>query len=480
MITLGDLDTNSDVEYRTLVCGKYVSQSPANFGIHLSQNTLEPSLEFLSTVASQSYTNVNVGSVISASGTVLQQSAVQYTLNGRPFNINGGNNGSTLQIDSSLAEKCSKVTRDVQGFSQYLSQLTPNNDVTVPTDQPGPLNFIVNNVYPDGLAIFSLSCNEVLNNQKVQQIKVRNDANARMVVINLSGRSCSYQQGNMVGSWLNGLEGRSKTIWNVYEQPLDDNTPMSIDRNLMGALVAPYYRVQTSSNIDGSAAVYQMVARAELHKPGLVFPPCVESQSTTPAFDITPFRFQLFTETPILETDIPPTTPSMSYCEETNGMNQPLTIQPDQVTYNPTPENPSPSGDINPTPSTPGLNFPLSNPDIQVTLTQPTILTLVYVPTNRNDLPTTVEQFTVTLALPNGTTLGPYPSEIPSTSAPSQTTTSSSNVVSPSAGSPQVPISVNSELPQGTILIIDVTKTKDDSSATGVCIIFLANPIKNA
>ena len=165
----------------------------------------------------------------------------------------------------------------------------------------------------------------------------------------------------------------------------------------------------------------------------------------------------------------------MSYCQVTVGMNQLLPILPGQVTYNPTPNNPSPSGDINPTPSTPGLNFSSNNPEIQVTLTQPTILTLVYVPTNRKDLPTTVEEFTVTLALPNGTTLGPYPSETPSTGAPSQTTTSPSNAVSPSAGSPQVPIPVNSELPQGTIVIIDVTKTKQDSLATGVCIIFLCN-----
>ena len=164
----------------------------------------------------------------------------------------------------------------------------------------------------------------------------------------------------------------------------------------------------------------------------------------------------------------------MSYCEQTNGMNQLLTIQPNQVTFNPQNTN-SPSGSINPTPSTPGLDFPSKNPQIQVTLTQPTILTLVYVPTNRNNLPTTVEEFKVILALPNGTTLGPYPSQTPSTSAPSQTTTSSSNVVSPSAGSPQVPIPVNSELPQGTIVIIDVTKTKQDSLATGVCIIFLCN-----
>ena len=175
-------------------------------------------------------------------------------------------------------------------------------------------------------------------------------------------------------------------------------------------------------------------------------------------------------------TPLPPTTPAMNYCEETKGMNQPLTIQPGQVTSNPTPDNPSPSGDINPTTSpTSGLNFSSPTPQINITLDQPATITVIYVPTDRPEEPTTVIEFTVTLALPNGTTLGPYPSETPSTGAPSQTTTSPSNAVSPSAGSPQVPIPVNSELPQGTIVIIDVTKTKQDSLATGVCIIFLCN-----
>ena len=175
-------------------------------------------------------------------------------------------------------------------------------------------------------------------------------------------------------------------------------------------------------------------------------------------------------------TPLPPTTPAMNYCEETKGMNQPLTIQPGQVTSNPTPDNPSPSGDINPTTSpTSGLNFSSPTPQINITLDQPATITVIYVPTDRPEEPTTVIEFTVTLALPNGTTLGPYPSETPSTGAPSQTTTSPSNAVSPSAGSPQVPIPVNSELPQGTIVIIDVTKTEQDSLATGVCIIFLCN-----
>ncbi|CAF5154255.1 unnamed protein product, partial [Rotaria socialis] len=53
------------------------------------------------------------------------------------------------------------------------------------------------------------------------------------------------------------------------------------------------------------------------------------------------------TGTPASSTTVlPPITTTMSYCTQQNGMNQPLTIQPTQVTSNPPPET---TGNINPT-----------------------------------------------------------------------------------------------------------------------------------
>ena len=279
MITIGDLDTASDVENRTLVCGNYTGTSSANFGIHRDQSSQEPSLEIRYDISSGSTLTVNAGSVTSASGAANKVSTIQNNLKGRSFNVNGGNQGASAYIDSSVNEKCIKATEDLKMFSQYLSLLTPNNDVIVPSDQSGPLNLIVKNVNADGLAIFSLSCNEALNNPKVQQIEIRNDGNAKIVVINLSGRTCSFEQGNMVGNWLNGLDGRSRTLWNVYETPSDPTTPLKIAHNFMGALLAPYYNVETSANIDGAAVVNSLKARSEIHNPMLQFPSCAEPGS---------------------------------------------------------------------------------------------------------------------------------------------------------------------------------------------------------
>ena len=221
---------------------------------------------------------MNAGSVTGAFGVTEKLSTIQNKLNGRLFNLNRGNEGASAYIDPNLDEKCNRATQELRALSSYLSQQTPNNDVTIPKEQSGPLNFIVEQVNPDGSAIFSSTCDETFNNPKVQQIEIINNAEAKVIIINLSGRSCSFEQAVMLGNWLNSLNGRAHTLWNIHQTPLNSDTKMYIRRNFMGALLAPYYSVETSANIDGATAVYSMTARSELHKPGLDFPVCIKPQ----------------------------------------------------------------------------------------------------------------------------------------------------------------------------------------------------------
>jgi hypothetical protein len=166
-------------------------------------------------------------------------------------------------------------------------------------------------------------------------------------------------------------------------------------------------------------------------------------------------------------------------------MNQPLTIQPNQVTSNQPYNQTTPTtGDINPTTSTPGLNFPSTNALINITLDQPAALTVIYVPTDRPNQPTNVEQFVVVFVYPNGTTSQPFTSQTPSTSGtttPStgvslETTTTlptPSGVVPPSAVSPQVDLPPNFQVPENTVVIINITSTQQNAPPTGVCIVYL-------
>ncbi len=183
-------------------------------------------------------------------------------------------------------------------------------------------------------------------------------------------------------------------------------------------------------------------------------------------------------------TTLPPTTTTMNYCTEEKGMNQPLTITPDQVTSNPPPQSTTPLSGINPTSTTSGVDFPTLNPQINVTLDQPTTLTVVYLPVDRPDRPSNVEQFQVVFVYPNGTTSIPFNSttaSISSTTSTSTTTPSAetpptifttlgtTTIVPPSDVSPQVDLPPNFRVPEDTIVVITIISTTNGTNPTGVC-----------
>jgi hypothetical protein len=163
-------------------------------------------------------------------------------------------------------------------------------------------------------------------------------------------------------------------------------------------------------------------------------------------------------------------------------MNAPVTIT--DVTYSTQPESTTPPGDINPTLTKPGLNFPDDNtPTISVKLDQPTNITLIYVPVDRPDKPTNVEQFVVTFKYPDGTTSPQYtstlaaqttttttPAGLPSTTSTAPPPTGA-GVQPPSTASPQVDLEPNFSVPKDTVVQITVILTPGGQTPTGVRII---------
>lgn len=277
LITLRDLSTNSDVEFKTLVCGKLASGSSANFAIHADQLNITPRtavLQLAQAVTSGSSLNVQTGSVAlgQSSDQIVKNGNVQYVVNGkRPFNINGGNNGATVTYDSTLVQKCERVSEDLTELSLLLSKRKANNLVTIPNDQSGPLYFNVLSKDSDGFAFFTVpSGDSVFHNSKVQQIEIKNDqAQASVIVINVPGKTVTFDQGNIVGS-LTQTDLRSRVLFNFYEAE-----QINLQRNFMGALLAPFANVQTNANIDGATAVESLTTTSELHKPPLVVPQCL-------------------------------------------------------------------------------------------------------------------------------------------------------------------------------------------------------------
>ncbi len=283
LITLGDLSTSSDVDNRTIVCGSLVSGSSANFAGHIPQTASTAtiySLEVNGQIASGSTINVDAGSFgvgTNPSHTIIRNGNVGFTVDGRAVNINSGNDGGTLNVDTNLASTCAAITTGIQTLSTILSQLptTLGNTVSIPTTQSGPLNFYVNAVDSNGVSVFNLDGNTVLNNPLVQQIEIfvgsSVSSTLQLVVINLSGTSISFSYGNFVGDWLNSIStGRAQTIWNLPQA-----TSLYIGSDWMGALLAPYAAVTTAIDIDGATAVLSLTTTAEVHNPPIIIPACL-------------------------------------------------------------------------------------------------------------------------------------------------------------------------------------------------------------
>jgi hypothetical protein len=271
------------VDNRTIVCGSLVSGSSANFAGHIPQTASTAtiySLEVNGQIASGSTINVDAGSFgvgTNPSHTIIRNGNVGFTVDGRAVNINSGNDGGTLNVDTNLASTCAAITTGIQTLSTILSQLptTLGNTVSIPTTQSGPLNFYVNAVDSNGVSVFNLDGNTVLNNPLVQQIEIfvgsSVSSTLQLVVINLSGTSISFSYGNFVGDWLNSIStGRAQTIWNLPQA-----TSLYIGSDWMGALLAPYAAVTTAIDIDGATAVLSLTTTAEVHNPPIIIPACL-------------------------------------------------------------------------------------------------------------------------------------------------------------------------------------------------------------
>jgi len=263
------MDTNSEVEGITFVGGDLTSSSSSNYCTKLSKTTsTTPCLEVVGSVQKGNPIQVNHASAIfnSQTNTVsFTNPAIQYTVNGRAFNMNGGNSGATATESTVLSQKKADITTQLETLSTYLSTLSDNsgNYVSIPGNQPAPFKFQANSKDNDGVSIFDIAASDLFGNSKVQQIEIKNHVDADMILINVSGKTVTFNNGNMVGPWLTSMNGRSKTLWNFYEATSIDFT----SKNMMGAVLAPNANVQTRHVIDGATAVRSLETTSEIHLP---------------------------------------------------------------------------------------------------------------------------------------------------------------------------------------------------------------------
>jgi len=245
LIVFGDLDSNSEVEGRTLVGGSVVGEHFSNYGIHLPANS--STTDYALTVAG----NISKAQVNSGYGVLI-----------------GGNyqtikNANTIDKMASTGENVdfTKLEADFLDFSSFLQALAPNSYLSAPTVQPGPAHFNVTNHLNNGLSIFSFSQSSFFSNSRIQQYDmILGSHMPSSIIFNAAGKNISDTfLGNAVGNMVSEL-WRDKIIWNFFEAE-----SINLTKQFNGSLLAPLAHLENRTPIEGTVVVKSFTQRGEVH-----------------------------------------------------------------------------------------------------------------------------------------------------------------------------------------------------------------------
>lgn len=241
LVVLGDLESNSEVEGTTFVGGNLNGPS-SNYGTRLVGLT----------------DALVVGGDINGNPKNLFGNAV---VGGSANAILNFNNGGSLRSET---VDVSSISQSLLDASNHYRSMSSNSIVEKPGTQPGPMKFKAQ--VTGGTAVFDISIADFFSS-KVQQIEFELNG-ADKAIINVSGTSGTWNAGgNFVGSSAT-REMSGKVLWNFYEA-----TSLDLQRQLIGALLAPNAHVTNGTPLKGGAFVSSMTQNGEVHVPPAVVVP---------------------------------------------------------------------------------------------------------------------------------------------------------------------------------------------------------------
>lgn len=245
LIVFNDLNSNSEVEGKTLVMGdlngpasNYVTQlDPASSG--------ELGLIVGGDINAQNI-NVNQGYSVALGGVA----------NGN-VNLNGGGSLQGDLTDFDFAD----IQQQLSDFSVSLSELESNSNLIAPTVCCGPASLQIG---ADDIAVFNIDGESLFSNNFIQQFDVDfGGFDPAAIVINVAGTDISDAAlaGNAVGQILND-NVRERIVWNFFEAET-----ISLNKQLNGSLLAPNAHLTNRTPIEGTVVVSSFDQNGEVHLP---------------------------------------------------------------------------------------------------------------------------------------------------------------------------------------------------------------------
>lgn len=128
LITITDMDGNSDVEGSAFIGGDIVSRSSANFAIH-SNNipATDVSLEVAGSFGSGNTIQLSHGRGRVKGGNDGKRNNVQWQVHGRTCNVNDGNQGANFALDQTLLSKANQIKEDLMYPATHSSTIIKFN-----------------------------------------------------------------------------------------------------------------------------------------------------------------------------------------------------------------------------------------------------------------------------------------------------------------------------------------------------------------
>jgi choice-of-anchor A domain-containing protein len=248
-IIFNNLNTTSGIEGRTFVGNDFTGTRSADFGTRL-KNTVTPtdrSFVVGNNLVSGNPLNVQRGSLY-----------IDGSTNDRRINFNAG--GSVV-ADHSIDAALNQIRGYSIAESQALSSMLADSMVTLPSGSPGPTTFNAT-AGADGVAVFNVTAASIFNNPFGQQFNLNTDANTDNIIINVSGTSVNWTNGNMVSNFTSNY-WQEHTLWNFYEA-----TTINLnDHGFNGGILAPYASITTSAEINGLVVANNLTTAAEVRLP---------------------------------------------------------------------------------------------------------------------------------------------------------------------------------------------------------------------
>ncbi|KAL7556144.1 hypothetical protein ACA910_001189 [Epithemia clementina (nom. ined.)] len=265
LIVLNEFKAGQDVEGKLLVGGSVTTTSPFQVAIH-SQPTTDITFAVGGRLtASANDVHVQQGNMAHTGLTVSSSGGSTY-VDGRKISLKAS--GAQVLKSTTLAKDIENYKAQLEYLSfSFLAGLPKTGTVSIPgpSDQPRAAFFLVDKVDSTGNAVFHVDGNQLLNNDKVQQIQVNfanglNENSPKFLIINVGGTTITWNYGSLVNGFFQNK--RPQIIWNFYEA-----TTLTLRKQGMGIYLAPFAELDIMTNIEGAAFVRNFKGNGEIHYP---------------------------------------------------------------------------------------------------------------------------------------------------------------------------------------------------------------------